>query len=72
VVAELCERVLVLYGGLAMEQGPTAAVLAGPGHPYTRALLDARPRLQGDRAAALAPIPGQPPDARARPAGCPF
>jgi len=72
VVAELCERVLVLYGGQAMEQGATEAILARPSHPYTRALLDARPSLGGPRVESLAQIPGQPPDGRALPAGCPF
>jgi oligopeptide/dipeptide ABC transporter ATP-binding protein len=71
-VAGLCERVLVLYAGMMMEQGATAAVLARPSHPYTRALLDARPSLQGGRAGALAQIRGQPPDSRALPPGCPF
>ena len=72
VVAELCERVLVMYAGMMMEQGATEPILARPSHPYTRALLAARPTLQGGRADVLAQIRGQPPDGRALPAGCPF
>jgi len=70
--AGLCECVLVLYAGMMMEQGATAAILARPSHPYTRALLDARPSLQGSRTELLAQIRGQPPDGRALPPGCPF
>jgi peptide/nickel transport system ATP-binding protein len=55
-VAKLCQSVTVLYAGRVMEDGATAAVLASPQHPYTRALLSATPRL--DRPAeALCPLP---------------
>jgi peptide/nickel transport system ATP-binding protein len=55
-VAKLCQNVTVLYAGRVMEEGATAAVLASPQHPYTRALLSATPRL--DRPAeALSPLP---------------
>jgi peptide/nickel transport system ATP-binding protein len=55
-VAKLCQTVTVLYAGRVVEDGRTASVLAHPGHPYTRALLAATPRL--DRPAeALSPIP---------------
>jgi peptide/nickel transport system ATP-binding protein len=69
VVARLADRVAVMYGGRIVETGPTAAVLADPRHPYTRALLDAVPaaRAKGTRLAA-------PPAARpsAGPDGCPY
>lgn len=71
VVAQLCERTLVLYAGRLMEQGDTAALLAHPTHPYTQALLRCRPGLQAG-ARALAEIPGLPPDPLRPPAGCPF
>ena len=45
VVQRLCDRLLVLSDGVAVESGPTADVLRAPSHPYTRALLDAVPRL---------------------------
>jgi peptide/nickel transport system ATP-binding protein len=57
VIARHCRRVLVLYGGAAMEEGPVEAVLHQPLHPYTRALLAARPKL-GGRRERLASIPG--------------
>lgn len=60
VIADVAEDVLVLYAGRAMEQGPTAAVLAAPRHPYTRALLDARPRLDSPLDRPLPALPGTP------------
>jgi peptide/nickel transport system ATP-binding protein len=72
VIAQNCARVLVMYGGMAMESGRTADVLARPAHPYTRALLGARPRVGGARGARLQAIPGSAPSAGAAPKGCPF
>ncbi|HXT06898.1 MAG TPA: ABC transporter ATP-binding protein [Roseiarcus sp.] len=59
VIARHCRRVLVMYGGAAMEEGPVEAVLGKALHPYTRALLAARPKLGGPRGVRLAAIPGQ-------------
>jgi oligopeptide transport system ATP-binding protein len=70
VVGDVADQVLVMYAGRAMESGPAASVLRTPRHPYTRALLRARPSLRGERAALL-PIPGAPPRAIAEP-GCVF
>ncbi|WP_028079876.1 ABC transporter ATP-binding protein [Solimonas soli] len=72
VVAELCERTLVLYAGRMMETGATAHVLARPAHPYTQALLRARPRLDGDTRVPLYAIPGAPPRAGQAGGGCVF
>ncbi|GEB37166.1 ABC transporter ATP-binding protein [Gluconacetobacter liquefaciens] len=72
VVAETCDRTLVLYSGLVAERGPTGALFAQPGHPYTAALLDSIPPLHGPRPARLPSIPGSPPAPAGRPAGCPF
>ena len=72
VVAEVCRRTLVMYGGRCMEQGPTADLLAAPRHPYTAGLLAARPRLDGDRGQPLVTLPGQPPLPAASRPGCPF
>jgi peptide/nickel transport system ATP-binding protein len=69
VIARHCRRVLVMYGGAAMEEGPVEAVLGKALHPYTRALLAARPKLGGPRGAKLAAIPGQ---ASAATEGCAF
>jgi peptide/nickel transport system ATP-binding protein len=72
VVARHCQRVLVMYGGTLMESGPVDAVLRRALHPYTQALLEARPRpgaLRGERLRAIA---GQASPAGAQPQGCPF
>jgi len=72
VVARHCQRVLVMYGGEVMEEGPVAGVLGDARHPYTRALLGARPQLGAARGARLAAIGGSAPGGLDRPPGCPF
>jgi len=72
VVAEICDRVLVMYAGRIVESGATRAVLERPAHPYTRALLSARPRLDGQRGARLQAIGGQPPNLAELSTGCAF
>ncbi|WP_433237001.1 ABC transporter ATP-binding protein [Streptosporangium sp. CA-135522] len=72
VVAEVADRLAVMYGGQVVEQGPTTDVLAAPRHPYTRGLLQAIPRLVGDIGEARA-LPGRPPTLGTIPArGCVF
>ena len=71
VVAQSCEKVLVLYGGQMMEYDDIKPLFASPGHPYTRALLSAIPRIdQGSD--ELNAIPGNPPNMMHMPKGCPF
>ena len=71
IVGRLCDRVGVLYAGRLVEEGPTAALLADPRHPYTAMLLRCRP--QGRRRdGALATIPGLPPALGDAPPGCVF
>lgn len=72
VVAQLCDRVVVLYGGLEMEEGSVFELFENPGHPYTIGLLDSVPQVNQDKSARLQPIPGSPPDLLAPPRGCPF
>jgi peptide/nickel transport system ATP-binding protein len=72
VIAQNCERVLVMYGGMAMESGRTEDVLTRPAHPYTRALLAARPRIGARRGERLRAIAGAAPSSSAMPKGCPF
>jgi peptide/nickel transport system ATP-binding protein len=71
VVASLCRRLIVMYAGRVVEDGPTDEILTAPRHPYTWSLLQSVPRL--DRAAdRLVAIKGQPPDPAAPPTGCRF
>jgi oligopeptide/dipeptide ABC transporter ATP-binding protein len=71
IVARICDRVAVMYGGRIVEIGPVRRIFRGPVHPYTKALLDAIPRL-GARRDRLTTIEGQPPDLVKLPAGCAF
>ncbi|MBF8289917.1 MAG: transporter ATP-binding protein [Chloroflexi bacterium] len=71
VIAETCDRVLIMYAGRVAEEGPVRAVFGNPRHPYTRALLSAFPSIEADRR-TLEVIPGAPPDLRNPPPGCRF
>jgi oligopeptide/dipeptide ABC transporter ATP-binding protein len=69
----LCDRVAVMYLGRVVEIGPAGTVLSQPRHPYTRALLDAVPRVDPSAAGRARPVlPGEVPDATAVPGGCRF
>jgi oligopeptide/dipeptide ABC transporter ATP-binding protein len=70
VVAELCDRVIVMYAGSIVEEGPALEIFDRPRHPYTLGLLASRPRVGAN--GSLASIPGQVPDLRDRPPACPF
>lgn len=70
-LSERTDRLAIMYAGAIVEIGPTPTVLGAPTHPYTQGLLKSLPRLsQSDR--RLPALPGQPPDPRNIPAGCPF
>ena len=71
IVAGTCDRTFVMYAGRIMEAAVTTALFARPTHPYTKGLLAAVPRLDGE-AESLATIPGEPPDMLALPPGCAF
>jgi oligopeptide/dipeptide ABC transporter ATP-binding protein len=71
VVAQLCQRVLVMYAGRIIEAAPTAEFFRQPRHPYSEGLLASLPQLDSIQE-ALACIPGSPPDPRAFPPGCRF
>jgi oligopeptide/dipeptide ABC transporter ATP-binding protein len=70
-VAELAERVVVMYAGKIVEYGDVHTIFESPRHPYTVGLMDSLPRLGVDED-WLRPIPGQPPSLISRPPGCPF
>jgi oligopeptide transport system ATP-binding protein len=71
VIAGLCDQVLVMYGGRVMEQGSAAHIFHQSTHPYTRGLLGAVARIDG-QVGPLQPIPGNPPQLAQLPRGCPF
>ncbi len=71
-IARYVQRMVVMYGGTAVESGPTAAVFARPVHPYTQGLFGARPNLRTPRGQRLATIAGTVPALADLPAGCPF
>ena len=71
VVAEMAERVVVMYSGRVVEEAPVGAIFAAPQHPYTQGLLGSIPRLDLDRD-RLNVIGGAVPDPLCRPLGCSF
>jgi oligopeptide/dipeptide ABC transporter ATP-binding protein len=71
-VRHLCDRVVVMYLGRVMEEGPVRAVFEAPAHPYTRALLSATPRLDPTRRTSRILLPGDPPSPSDPPSGCVF
>lgn len=72
VIAHLCTKVIVMYGGLVMEEAGIDDLFERPMHPYTRSLLASIPGLDRDRSLRLHPIAGSPPDMSHPPPGCPF
>ncbi len=72
VVAGMCERVNVMYGGMFMETGSADQIFGRPRHPYTLGLLQSVPRLDAARRAQLQPIEGMPRDMLSPPSACPF
>ncbi len=72
VVADLCRRINVMYGGLIVESGTRSDIFYKPSHPYTWGLLKSIPNPKNEFKERLKPIDGQPPDLFSPPAGCPF
>ena len=70
IVAKMCDRVAVMYGGKIVEQGPVRELYLRPRHPYTKALISSIPKIGSKE--PLYAIPGQPPDLAALPSGCAF
>jgi peptide/nickel transport system ATP-binding protein/oligopeptide transport system ATP-binding protein len=71
VVANVADRVYVMYAGVIVEHGPVGRLFENPGHPYTRGLLASLP-APGRRGERLTSIPGSVPDPAHKPRGCPF
>lgn len=72
VIAMLCDRVAVMYGGHVVERGTVDEIFYETAHPYTKGLLACMPTLDGARDEPLVPIRGMVPDPRVASAGCPF
>lgn len=72
VVATVCDKVAVMYGGLIMEYGTADEIFYHPRHPYTMGLLGSIPHVDGGEKRRLIPIDGTPPDLINPPKGCPF
>ena len=72
VIASMCRRILVMYGGIICEQGDVREIFYGAKHPYTWGLLNSIPKVHQKRGEKLVPIHGTPPDMLQPPAGCPF
>lgn len=71
VVAKICNRIIVMYVGLLVEEGTSREIFYEPKHPYTWGLLRSIPKVTAQKS-KLIPIPGSPPDLLSPPAGCPF
>ncbi len=73
VVVDVCSRIIVMYGGLIMEEGTSEEIFYDPKHPYTLGLLKSIPKITGkSEKQRLIPIDGTPPDLLKPPQGCPF
>ncbi len=72
VIAELCDRVVVMYAGAVVESGDVREIFGNPKHPYTRRLIDCDPGHIKERARVLPTIPGEVPDLANLPKGCIF
>ena len=72
VVAGLADRVMVMYSGFVVEEALIREVYENPRHPYTHALLQSLPRMDGSPGEKLMSIEGLPPELYSKPVGCPF
>lgn len=72
VIANMCNRIIVMYGGTIVEEGTAKEIFNEPKHPYTMGLLRSIPKLESGIKKKLVPIPGTPPDLISPPKGCPF
>lgn len=71
-VAEVSDRIIVMYSGYTVDSGPSQQIIERPQHPYTRGLVKTSKSLGDDQRNRLPVIPGEVPDPKHRPTGCPF
>jgi oligopeptide transport system ATP-binding protein len=72
VIAEVCDNIVVMYGGTIMETGTEREIFYNPQNPYTMGLHQSIPKMNADQKERLVPIKGSPPDLLHPPTGCPF
>lgn len=72
VVADICDKISVMYAGKIVEQGSVDEIFYNPSHPYTKGLLRSMPRVDAEQYERLIPIEGTPVDMLNPPEGCPF
>jgi oligopeptide transport system ATP-binding protein len=72
IVSDICDKILIMYGGEVMEYGPIESLFNNPSHPYTLGLIKSLPKLDREGKEVLIPIEGFPVDLMHPPAGCPF
>ena len=72
VVANMCEKIAVMYAGHIVEYGTADEIFYNPSHEYTKGLIKSIPKLNAEKIERLVPIEGQPVDLLNPPAGCPF
>ena len=72
IVSDICDKIIIMYGGEIMEYGPIETLYASPCHPYTKGLINSLPKIDEEVGTQLTPIEGSPVDLMHPPAGCPF
>ena len=72
IVSDICDKIIIMYGGEIMEYGPIASLYKSPSHPYTNGLINSLPKIDEKEGVQLTPIEGAPVDLMHPPAGCPF
>jgi oligopeptide transport system ATP-binding protein len=72
IVSDICDKIIIMYGGEIVEYGPIESLFEAPSHQYTLGLIGSLPKLNVDEKETLKPIEGSPVDLMHPPAGCPF
>lgn len=72
IVSDICDKIIIMYGGEIVEYGPIESLFENPSHQYTLGLIGSLPKLGADEKEVLKPIEGSPVDLMHPPAGCPF